>query len=339
MTKTVVLVLLAPDDTDARTFQQAIEADEQLREQIELRFSRSEDADALLLDCDIAVCGNLSPEQLERAADLKWIAFWSAGMDGKFTPQLAARNLILTNASGVHGPNIAEHVMMFMLMFTRNEPFYFRRQIEGEWKRDNWGQEKWNRQPRRSAAQELTGQTLGIVGLGRIGEALAVRAKAFDMHVIATKRNPRERYDATVTVDAVYGMDELPRLLAESDHICVTVPATPENHHLLNAEMLANCKSTAYIYNIGRGSTIDEAALISALDSGQLAGAGLDVFEAEPLPADSLLWQMDNVIITPHVSGITPFYFKRFAELFTANLYQFLQNKPLRNVFNPTKGY
>ncbi len=339
MTKTVVLVLLAPDDADAQTFRQAMDADENLRDQIELRFSRSEDADSQLADADIAVCGNLSPEQLERAENLKWIAFWSAGMDGKYTPQLAARNLILTNASGVHGPNIAEHVMMFMLMFTRNEPFYFRRQLEGEWKRDNWGQEKWNRQPRRSAAEELTGQTLGIVGLGRIGESLAVRAKAFDMRVIATKRNPNERYDAQVPVDAVYGMDDLPRLLSESDHICVTIPHTPQTHHFISAEMLAHCKPSAYIYNIGRGSTIDEAALAAALEQGKLAGAGLDVFETEPLPAESPLWKMDNVILTPHVSGITPFYFKRFAELFLANLRQFLSSEPLQNVFDPIKGY
>lgn len=339
MTKTIVLVLLAPDDADAQTFRSVVEANAELREQIELRFSRSEEADALLPDTDIAVCGNLSPEQLEQAANLKWIAFWSAGMDGKYTPQLAERNLLLTNASGVHGPNIAEHVMMFMLMFTRNEPFYFRRQLEGEWKRDNWGQEKWNRQPRRSAAGELTGQTLGIVGLGRIGESLAVRAKSFDMRIVATKRDPKTRYDAQVPVDAVYGMDELPRLMAESDHICVTLPHTPETHHFLNAEMLSHCKPTAYLYNIGRGSTIDEAALVAALEQGNLAGAGLDVFETEPLPTDSPLWRMENVILTPHVSGITPFYFHRFAELFTTNLRRFLANEPLHNLFDPVKGY
>ena len=263
---------------------------------------------------DVVVCGNLSPELLDKAAALRWIAFWSAGMDGKYTPELQSRNLLLTNASGVHGPNIAEHVLMFMLMFTRNEPFHFRSQIAREWKRDNWGQEKWNRQPRRTAASELTGQTLGIVGLGRIGEALAKRARAFDMRVIATKRDPAARYDPAVTLDAIYGMDELPRLLAHSDHVCVTVPYTPDTHHLLNAAMLSQMQPTAYLYNIGRGKLIDEAALIEALQNGRLAGAGLDVFETEPLPAESPLWDMDNVILTPHVSGITPFYFPRMAQ-------------------------
>jgi D-2-hydroxyacid dehydrogenase (NADP+) len=339
VSKTVVLVLLKPDDADAKPFRDIIEHDADLRDRIDLRFADTESAQDVIADVNVVVCGNLSPELLDKATALRWIAFWSAGMDGKFTPQLQARNLMLTNASGVHGPNIAEHVMMFMLMFTRNETFYFRSQIAREWKRDNWGQEKWNRQPRRSAASELSGQTLGIVGLGRIGEALAKRARAFDMRVIATKRDPATRYDPSITLDAVYGMDELPRLLAHSDHVCVTVPYTPDTHHLLNAAMLSQMQPTAYLYNIGRGKLIDEAALIEALQNGRLAGAGLDVFETEPLPAESPLWDLDNVILTPHVSGITPFYFQRMAQLLADNLHHFLANKPLHNLYNPDRGY
>ena len=201
MTKTVALVLLNPDDADAGAFRDVLTneaAYQDLRDRIDLRFADNASALDIIGDADVVVCGNLSPEVLEKATHLRWIAYWSAGMDGKVTPELSARHLLLTNASGVHGPNIAEHVMMYMLMFTRNEPFYFRNQLARQWKRDNWGQEKWNRQPARSGTSELSGQTLGIVGLGRIGEALAVRARSFDMRVIATKRNPNVRYDAGV---------------------------------------------------------------------------------------------------------------------------------------------
>lgn len=342
MTKTVVLVLLKPDDSDAGAFRDMLTNDAEYRDlsgRVDLRFADSEDALDIIGDVDVAVCGNLSPELLDKAARLKWIAYWSAGMDGKVTPQLASRNLKLTNASGVHGPNIAEHIMMFMLMFARNEPFYFRNQLTRQWKRDNWGQEKWNRQPARSGTSELSGQTLGIVGLGRIGEALAVRAKSFDMRVIATKRDPNARYDAGVTLDAVYAHKELPRLLAESDHVCIALPYTPDTHHLLDAAMLAHIKPTAYLYNIGRGKIVDEAALANALQNGAIAGAGLDVFETEPLPADSPLWDMENVILTPHVSGLTPRYFPRMARLFADNLRRFLADEPLQNLYDPEKGY
>ena len=342
MSKTVALVLLKPDDSDAGAFRDVLTNDAayaDLHDKVDLRFADSDSALDIIGDVDVAVCGNLSPELLDKAANLKWIAYWSAGMDGKVTPELRARNLLLTNASGVHGPNIAEHVMMYMLMFTRNEPFYFRNQLARQWKRDNWGQEKWNRQPARSGTSELSGQTLGIVGLGRIGEALAVRAKSFDMRVIATKRDPNARYDAGVTLDAVYGQDELPRLLNEADHVCIALPYTPDTHHLINAAALAHIKPTAYLYNIGRGKLIDEAALAAVLESGALAGAGLDVFETEPLQADSPLWDMENVILTPHVSGLTPHYFSRMARLFGDNLRRFLNGEPLQNLYDPEKGY
>lgn len=343
MSKTVVLVLLKPEDEDSLPFREALERDGVLRERVDLRFSDVAGATAHIGEAEVVVCGNLPPDLLAQAQRLRWIAYWSAGMDGKVTPELQARNLFLTNASGVHGPNIAEHVMMFMLMFMRNEPFYFRNQVGRVWKRDNWGQEKWNRHPRRTGSSELTGQTLGIVGLGRIGEALAVRAKAFDMRVVATKRDPDTRYTDSkgtqVALDAIYGMDELPRLLAESDHVCVTVPYTPQTHHLINAETLAFMKPSAYLYNIGRGPTIDEVALVAALQNDQLAGVGLDVFEAEPLPADSPLWELENVILTPHVAGLTPHYFSRMAEIVADNLHRLFDGRPLQNLYDPGRGY
>ncbi len=331
MSKTVVLVMLEAGDGDAQAFRDAVETDAELRGGVELRFGRGEAAKEMIGDAEIVVSGNVSAELLAAAPNLRWIAFWSAGMDGKATPEILARRLLLTNASGVHGPNIAEHVLGFMLMFTRELHLHMRAQTEGVWNRTD--------QLQRRGANELTGQTLGIVGLGRIGEALTARAKAFDMRVVATKRRPEVRYEAAVVPDALYPPEELPRLLAESDHVCIALPYTAETHHLFDAAMLACMKPTAYLYNIGRGRIVDEEALIAALQARRIAGAGLDVFEKEPLPADSPLWRMENVILTPHVSGQTPHYFTRAAALFAANLHRYLEGKPLENVYDYERGY
>lgn len=318
--------MLKPEDTDAREFQRAIETDTELNQRIELRFAEGEDISKCIKEAEIAIGGHLSPEMLAHAPNLTWMSFWSAGLDQKIAPELVERNLRITNASGVHGPNIAEHVLAYMLMFTRRMHLHVRKQAEGAW---------W----RQKDSEELTGQTLGIVGLGRIGEALTARAKAFEMRVIATKRNPDSRYDAAVAPDAIYASEALPRLLSESDHVCIAVPYTPETHHLFDAAMLAHMRPTAYLHNVARGKVVDETALIDALHKGKIAGAGLDVFETEPLPADSPLWQMENVILTPHVSGMTPHYFARTADLFAENLKRYLNDEPLHNLYDPARGY
>lgn len=331
MSKVVVLALLSPEDKDAAPFRAALEGDAWLRERVALRFAQGEAVREAMEEAEVVTCSSLSPELLAAAPKLRWISFWSAGMERKATPEAQARDLLLTSASGVHGPNIAEHVLAFMLMFSRRMHAYLRAQMAGVWGRPNaWSPE---------GPGELAGQTLGIVGLGRIGEALAARAKACEMRVVATKRDVRSRYDAAIAPDALYPPEELPRLLAESDHVCIAVPYTPETHHLINAERLACMKPTAYLYNIARGKSVDEVALIAALQAGKLAGAGLDVFEAEPLPADSPLWQMENVLITPHVSGATPRYFERIAPQFAANLKRYLNGEPLHNLYDPARGY
>jgi phosphoglycerate dehydrogenase-like enzyme len=336
--KTIVLALLQPQTEDARQFSQALYANlsAELGAQVELRMARAEYAAKidLIQDAEVVVCGNLSAELLAEAKHLNWVCFWSAGMDNKVTPEMLARNLLLTSSNGIHGPNIAEHVLMFMLMFARQMPYYLRMQTAGRWER-SLPQD----QQRADRVFELNGQTLGIVGLGRIGEALTVRAKACGMRVVALKRDPQARYDSAVQPDALYGPEQLPQLLQESDHVCIALPYTPQTHHLFNADALAHMKPTAYLYNIARGKIVDEAALIAALQAGRLAGAGLDVFETEPLPADSPLWQMENVILTPHISGLTPHYFARAAELFAANLKRYRNGQPHQNLYDPARGY
>jgi D-2-hydroxyacid dehydrogenase (NADP+) len=367
---THVLVLVGPEDPVAEEFRTALRAAPELAGRIDLRFASAENAAAVIEDVEVVTCGVLPPPLIDAARSLKWLAFWSAGLDGKVTQQMRDRSLVITNASGVHGPNIAEHVLAMMLMFTRRMEHHLRSQIEQKWER---------RMPVESPPiGELNGQTLGIVGLGRIGEALAIRAKAFGMRVLAVKRDPSARYDDAATsavagktvpypcgrgtgrgrsvasntpaltsthnlpnanVDALHTLDYLPQLLAESDHVCIALPYTPVTHHLFDAAMLANMKPTAYIYNIARGAIIDESALIAALVANAIAGAGLDVFEQEPLPAESRLWDMPNVIITPHVAGLTPHYFQRYAELFVDNLGRYVAGEKLKNVYDEGRGY
>ena len=329
MSKVTILITLEPTDPDAQPFRDAIAADPVLRESVELHFATGDAVAKPIAQAEIAWCGNLSPNMIDKAQRLRWISFWSAGVDGKITPQLLERDFLLTTASGVHGANIGEHIMAWMLMFTRDMHYHVRSQVAGEWKRSAV----------MSAVSELTGQTLGIVGYGRIGEGLAVRAKAFGMRVVALKRNPALRYNENVTVDQLYAPSELRQLLAESDHVCISLPLTPDTYHLFNAEMLSYMKPTAYLYNVARGKIVDEQALIAALQEGRIAGAGLDVFEQEPLAADSPLWKLENVIITPHTAGQTPYYFVRAAELFAENLHRYLRGETLHNLYRHERGY
>jgi len=334
MSRTQVLILSAPEDPIADVFRGAIETevDPGLRERVDLHFSTVENAESLLPVAEVITCGTLPPTMLERAAQLRWLAFWSAGLDGKISEQMLQRQLLLTNASGVHGPNIAEHVLAMMLMFTRRMEIHLRSQIQGSWQR---------RMPfELSPAAELTGQTLCIVGYGRIGEALAVRAKAFGMRVIAIKRTvPDSNAANNSQLDTVRDLSALPDFLQQADHVCIALPYTRETHHLFNTEMLKHMKPSAYLYNIARGAIVDEAALVVHLSTGKLAGAGLDVFETEPLPKTSALWDLPNVILTPHVAGLTPHYFPRFASLFAANLHRYLDGAPLHNLYHPDRGY
>jgi phosphoglycerate dehydrogenase-like enzyme len=284
-----------------------------------------------LPDADVVVAQDLSDAQLARAGRLRWLSSVAAGLDEIVTPALLARDVVVTNASGVHGPNIAEHVLAMMLMFTRGLPKLLRAQLARRWER--------NLSSRSDGPGELTGKTLLIVGLGRIGEAIAARARPFGVRLLAVKKDPAARHDATVAVDELLPMSALDEALGRADHVCVTVPLTPETRRLIDARRIARLRPGAFIYNVSRGAVIDEAALVDALRAGRLAGAGLDVFEQEPLPATSPLWDLENVIVTPHVSGVTPLYYQRTAALFAENLERFLADRPLKNRFDPTRGY
>ena len=325
-----VLVDLPPASTDAEVFRAALA---RFEGRIAVTYADAEGADfaRALADADVVVAQGLSDAELARAQRLRWLSSVAAGLEEIVTPALFARGVAVTNASGVHGPNIAEHVLAMMLMFTRGLPRLYRAQLARRWER--------NLTSRSDGPGELTGKTLLIVGLGRIGEAIAARARPFGVRIVALKRDRATRHDAAVAVDELLSMDALDGALGRADHVCLTVPLTPETRHLMNAARLARLGTGAYVYNVSRGAVIDEAALVEALRAGRLAGAGLDVFEEEPLPASSPLWDLENVILTPHVSGATPLYYHRTAALFADNLDRFLAGQPLANRFDPTRGY
>jgi D-2-hydroxyacid dehydrogenase (NADP+) len=323
-----VLIDVPAGSTDARHFQTALA---RFDGRIAVTYADGDAFDSALAEAEVVVTGELTDDQLQRAPRLRWLSSVAAGLDGVATPAVLARGVAVTGASGVHGPNIAEHVMAMILMFTRGFPKLFRAQLAHRWQRDV--------RSRSDGPAELTGQTLLIVGLGRIGEALAARARAFGMRIVGVKRDPSRRHAEGTAVDEVMALAALDQALPHADHVCLALPLTPATRRLMDGRRLALMRSTAFLYNVSRGAIVDEAALIEALRAGKLAGAGLDVFEEEPLPATSPLWGLENVILTPHLAGVTPVYYQRAAALFADNLERFLAGRPLANRFEADRGY
>jgi phosphoglycerate dehydrogenase-like enzyme len=323
-----VLVDVPPHSNDAAPFRAALARFDQ---RVAVTYATGDDFAKALPEADVVVAQGLSDDELARAGRVRWLSSVAAGLDELVSPALLARGVAITNASGVHGPNIAEHVMAMILMFTRGLPRLMRAQLARRWER--------NMTSRTEGAGELTGKTLLVVGLGRIGEAIATRARPFGVRIVALKNDPSRRHDAGVAVDELHSMDALDDVLARADHVCLSVPLTPATRHLIDARRIARLRPTAFLYNISRGAVIEEGALVAALRAGKLAGAGLDVFEEEPLPETSPLWDLENVILTPHVAGLTPRYYERTAALFADNLDRFLAGQPLENRFDPARGY
>lgn len=293
---------IAPDARVVRSRREAAGFDEALA-QAEIIIGRPEVAD------------------VARAPHLTWVQLSSAGADQYVGT--VREEVVITAANGVYGVPTAEHALAMMLAMVRGLHTAVRDAEDRTWRRP-------------LQYDELYGSTCGVLGFGDIGSTIARRAKAFGMRVVALRRSPDNPPEY---VDAMYGQDGLRELLTESDHVVNALPATDATHHLLNAVRLSQMKSSAILYNVGRGSTVDERALIDALRDGKLAGAALDVFEEEPLPAGSPLWEMPNVIITPHRGGSSPREDERVADLFLDNLARRRSGKPLRNVIDRDLGY
>jgi D-2-hydroxyacid dehydrogenase (NADP+) len=282
-----------------------------------------EQAAEYIADVDILLpWGSMDIRPLYLAAPkLKWIHSLSAGVENLIFPEMISASTILTNSKGIHGIPVSEHVFAIMLAFTRGLNLFIRQQTE----------HLWNRIP----VDEIHGKTLGIVGLGSIGREIAKKAKGMGMQVVASKQT----MTTELFVDELFPPTQLHELLSLSDFIVIALPLTDGTKSLFKLEELSAMKPSAYLINIARGSIIHHDDLVTALQEGLIKGAGLDVFEHEPLPEVSPLWGMPNVIITPHVAALSPNYLDRAIKLFSDNLSKFLQSKEMANVIDKKKGY
>jgi phosphoglycerate dehydrogenase-like enzyme len=275
-------------------------------------------------DCEVFLtAGTYCPLEFFRSAEnLKWVHATLAGVDKLTIPELQMRGIKLTSTKGFHGLTISEHVLGIMISFMRGFHLF----------RDNQRNREWRRIPR---PDEILGKTVGIIGLGFIGREVARKCKLMGMRVVAASRTPM----SNDSVERFYAMDHLNEMLQEVDFAVITAPSTPDTYHLIGEKALGALKNSAYLINVARGNLVDEQALIKALKEGTIAGAGLDVFESEPLPPSSELWDFPNVIITPHTSGSSPYYMDRALPVFMENLERFLQGKDLLFEVDPGRGY
>jgi phosphoglycerate dehydrogenase-like enzyme len=258
------------------------------------------------------------------AKRVRWVHTLSAGIDSVLSPELIASPVIMTNGRGVFRRALGEWVIATMLFFSYDLRRLLRQQQEQRW-------EKFG-------TAELQGCTLGIVGYGEIGRTAAELARAFGMRIVAIRRKP-ELSAADPLLDAIYPPDRLNEMLGECDFVAAAAPLTPETRKMIGAPQFAAMKRSAVIINVGRGPVIDEAALIAALESGKIRGAGLDVFETEPLPAGHPFYRLNNVLLSPHCADHTPGAFERAVDLFVDNFERFRKGEPLQNVVDKHAGY
>lgn len=276
--------------------------------------------------------GNGVPVEILRAAgpSLRWAHTATAGVRSLLYPEMLAADLVLTNSAGIHAEPIADTVFAMLLHFARGLDFAVRAQAAL----------RWNSTPFEDAddgtIRELAGSVLGIVGLGGIGRAVAKRGVALGMHVIASRRSDAAGPDG---VELLRGDDALDTLVARSDFVVLTLPSTPSTHHALDDRRLRLLRRNTVLINVSRGDVLDEQALIRALTEQRIRGAALDVFQNEPLPPDSLLWKLPNVLILPHVSGTSTRFWEREQALILDNIARYLAGDPLRNEVNRRAGY
>lgn len=279
----------------------------------------AETARAEMRDADAAF-GTLPPDVLQTASQLKWLqAPAIAPPAGYYSPELVAHPVVVTNFRGIFNEHIAAHVMAFVLAFARGLHRYIPRQLRHE----------WAPAPLDTGVVHLPGSTALIVGVGGIGAETARLATAFGMRVIGTDAR---RDDQPPGVAEVHPPSALDDLLPGADFVILTIPHTPETEGLFNAQRFGRMRRSAFFINIGRGMTTRLDDLVAALRSGQIAGAGLDVFEQEPLPTDHPLWDAPNVLLTPHTAGFGPFLDDRRLEIILDNARRFVRGEPLRNV-------
>lgn len=318
-------------------FAQSVLVPESLRKEVEplakehptLKFDFYVDGgDAIAKATDAeAFIGTPDAPLLEAGKKLRWVHVHGAGVEKIATlPKIKDGTVTLTNFKIQQGPEIADHAFALLLSLTRNMAAFQRAQEQGAWGRND----------AKLPMIELRGRTMMVIGYGGIGTQVAERAKAFGMKVIAI--DPKD-LPLSQTLDRSGKPDELDELLPEADVVVSCVPHTPQTEKMLGATRFAAMKKGAYLINVSRGKIVDTDALVKALQDGKLAGAGLDVTDPEPLPANHPLWKMPNVVITPHVAWASDARPDRQDELVRTNLQRFAKNLPLKNRVDPAKGY
>jgi len=278
----------------------------------------------------------------EQAPNLRWIQFhWTGINHGLDAAILQKPGLVATTLSGMSAGKVAEHVLMLMLALSLRLPDMLAHQARSEWPEDRW---------RRFSPRELHDSTVGIVGYGSIGRQVARLLHAFGAKVLACKRNALQPEDTGFIVEGhgdphgdyvqrLYPFQAVRSMVKECDFVVVTVPLTSQTRGLIDQDVFKSMKSSAFLVDVSRGDVVDQSALIEALEEKEIAGAGLDVFPEEPPAADNPLWKMPNVIITPHMAGVTPRYDERAITFFAENLRRYLAGEQLYNQIDLEKGY
>jgi phosphoglycerate dehydrogenase-like enzyme len=281
-------------------------------------------ADAAQLNDASIVYGNPEPAQLPSASRLRWIQLVSAGVPAALCGPARERGIAVTNLAGLYGPSIAEHALGMMIILSRNLQIV----------QDNQRAGRWDQTVQRTM-RDLHGKTIGIVGLGNIGQNIARLCKAFGMQVLGCRRRPAP----TPNVDRVYGCNELRAMLAECDYVAVAAPLVRGTDGMLGPAEFESIKPGAIYINVSRGGVAQEQPLVEALKSGRLAAAGLDVYAVEPLPAGHPFWSMKQVFLSPHYSGDTVNYSSLPGHRFTRNLHCWLEKRPLEGQVDLEWGY
>jgi len=285
--------------------------------------------DEEIVDAEIVISWSIRPEQIAAAKKLRWIHSPAAAVNQLMFPELINSEIVLTNAREVHGPVVAEHVIALIFSLAKKIPSSVRLQ-----EKHIWGQQiLWDELPR---VREVAGATVGLIGLGSIGRAVVKNAKALGMKVIAVREHPEKGSEGA---DAVYGPSQIDEIFRDADYIVLAAPVTDSTKAIANADRLALMKPEASLINVGRGPLVDEPALASALSARKIGGAALDVFPKEPLPADSPLWDVPNLLITPHTAALTDKLWERHYALFSENLRRYLDGSPLLAVVDKARGY
>lgn len=294
-----------------------------LTEEQEANFSHKDDLDALLAEAEVLFARVVPKDIVKRASKLKWIQIGYAGMEKILIDKdLGNSPIKITNAAGAQAAAISEYALTLILAFDKYLPHFARLKQNKKWEK---------------TTMKLLGcQTVGILGLGHIGREIAKRAKAFGAKVLAYDL-PRARVPRYV--DKLLSGEQIVELLSKSDFVISALPSTPQTRGLIGEKQLRLMKPSAYLINISRGAIVDEKALVSALEENWISGAGLDVFTTEPLPKESKLWELPNVIISPHCCGIIDDIDTVVVELFCENLKRYLGGKRLLNKVDKNRGF